>query len=211
MKHIALTLLILLACICAKAQNSYISFDKSNGGIDVTKCSIVYYDSEFEGVKIAANNLADDILDVTGVKPSINNQSADTKIIIGTLGNADIEKLVKKSKLNVTSIKGKWEAGMIAQIDAKTIAIIGADMRGTIFAVYDVSKTIGVSPWKFWADVPTQKHDYAALKLSSPVVFPSPKVKYRGIFLNDEAPCLSTWVNNTFPDEKCPSAVAGLA
>ena len=53
MKHIAITLLILLACICAKAQNSYISFDKNNGGIDVTKCSIVYYDSEFEATSVS--------------------------------------------------------------------------------------------------------------------------------------------------------------
>ena len=211
MKNLALTLLMVLGCLCATAQNSYISFDKQNGGIDETKCSIVFYDSEYDGVKIAANNLADDILDVTGVKPSVNNQSADNKIIIGTLGNAEIDKLVKKSKLNVTAIKGKWEAGMIAQIDPKTIAIIGSDMRGTIFAVYDVSKTIGVSPWRFWADVPTDKHDYVAFKLSASVVFPSPKVKYRGIFLNDEAPCLSTWVNNTFPDANCPSAVKGLA
>ncbi|MBP5501329.1 MAG: hypothetical protein J6Y24_00870 [Bacteroidales bacterium] len=37
-------------------------------------------------------------MDVTGVKPSINNQNADSKIIIGTLGNADIEKLVKKKE-----------------------------------------------------------------------------------------------------------------
>ena len=65
MKNLALTLLMVLGCLCATAQNSYISFDKQNGGIDVTKCSIVYYDSEFEGVKIAAKNLADDILDVT--------------------------------------------------------------------------------------------------------------------------------------------------
>ncbi|MCR5455003.1 MAG: glycosyl hydrolase 115 family protein, partial [Bacteroidales bacterium] len=108
-------------------------------------------------------------------------------------------------------VKGQWEAGMIAKLDDKTYAVLGADKRGTIFAIYDISRSIGVSPWKFWADVPAEKHDYAALNINNLVVFPSPKVQYRGIFLNDEAPCLSTWVKNTFPDSKCPTAVPGLA
>lgn len=205
-----LILVLALAVLCGQvAEAQYVTFNKDDGGIDVSKCGLSCPDDAPEGVKIAVKNLDDDIFDVTGKKPSLN-QNPQYNIFVGTLGTPSTDKLVKKQKINVSAINGKWEAGMIVLND-NTIYIIGADMRGTIFAVYDLSKSLGVSPWKFWADVPTQKHDYAALKLSSPVVFPSPKVKYRGIFLNDEAPCLSTWVNNTFPDEKCPSAVKGLA
>ena len=32
--------------------------------------------------------------------------------------------------------------------------IAGADRRGTIYGMYDISERIGVSPWYWWADVP---------------------------------------------------------
>ena len=202
--------MLIVACQLSMAQ--YITFDKSAGGFDLTKCSINYADDEWEGVKIAVKNLQQDIYDVTGRKPDLNNQNAEYKLIVGTIGKSKTtDALIKKQKLDVAAVKDKWEAGMIAKIDDKTFAIFGADKRGTIFAIYDISRNIGVSPWKYWADVPVVNHDYVALNVSSPVVFPSPKVKYRGIFLNDEAPCLSTWVKNTFPDSQIPTSIPELA
>ncbi len=60
-----------------------------------------------------------------------------------------------------------------------------------------MSEKIGVSPWYWWADVPVKKK-------SNLFVLPGrhtqgePKVKYRGIFINDEAPALSSWVYEKF-------------
>jgi len=211
MKRLSILIaLLIVACQLSMAQ--YITFDKSAGGFDLTKCSISYADDEWDGVKLAAQNLQEDIFKVTGKRPAINNQNADYKLIVGTIGKSkSTDALIKQHKIDVAKVSGVWEVGMIAKIDDKTVAILGADKRGTIFAIYDISRNIGVSPWYFWADVPVEKHDYAALNVSSPVVFPSPKVKYRGIFLNDEAPCLSTWVKNTFPDSQIPTSIPELA
>src|ERR1051326_4832968 len=79
----------------------------------------------------------------------------------------------------------------------RALVIAGSDKRGTIYGVYDLSEQIGVSPWYWWADVPVTPHSDLFVK---PVrrVHGSPVVKYRGIFLNDEAPALSGWTKEKF-------------
>ena len=70
-------------------------------------------------------------------------------------------------------------------------------MRGTIYGIYELSRQMGVSPWYYWADVPVRKSEKIFIK---PGKFTAgePAVKYRGIFLNDEAPALSGWSKATF-------------
>lgn len=71
--------------------------------------------------------------------------------------------------------------------------------RGTIYGIYDISEQIGVSPWYFWADVPTETNEdiYAVQgqKTQGP-----PSVQFRGLFLNDEQPGLTNWVASNWPD-----------
>ena len=74
--------------------------------------------------------------------------------------------------------------------------IAGADRRGTIFGVYDLSQRIGVSPWHWWADVPPRRH--ANLYALPGRRVEAPAVKYRGIFINDEEPALGNWARQTF-------------
>ncbi|CAK5271934.1 unnamed protein product, partial [Mycena citricolor] len=56
----------------------------------------------------------------------------------------------------------QWEAFLSQVVTVPGVGpayvIIGADKRGTIFALYDHSEQIGVSPWYWWADVPTTRH-----------------------------------------------------
>jgi len=77
------------------------------------------------------------------------------------------------------------------------LVIAGSDRRGAAFGVFEISKQIGVSPWYWWADVPVKKqaeiYVNAKMKLTD-----APKVKYRGIFINDEAPALSNWSREKF-------------
>ncbi len=56
---------------------------------------------------------------------------------------------------------------------------------------------IGVSPWYWWADVPVkeQKNLYV---LPGRHTDGEPAVKYRGIFINDEAPAFSGWAKEKF-------------
>lgn len=69
--------------------------------------------------------------------------------------------------------------------------IAGSDKRGTIYGIYDLSEKIGVSPWYYWADAPVVKNKNIFIRKGR-YVQESPKVKYRGIFLNDEWPSLGS-------------------
>lgn len=77
------------------------------------------------------------------------------------------------------------------------MVIIGSDRRGTIYGIYELSEQIGVSPWYWWADVPIRKQQNVYVKPGQ-YTDGEPAVTYRGIFLNDEAPCLTGWVKQTY-------------
>ncbi|KAJ2897419.1 uncharacterized protein MKZ38_004681 [Zalerion maritima] len=129
-----------------------------------------------------------------------------TLIIVGTIGSSSIiDALIEDDKIDVTEIDGKWESFVSTVVKhpiegcSKALVIAGSDPRGTIFGIYDISEQIGVSPWYFWADVPTktQKNLYVCKKSK---VQGEPTVKYRGFFLNDEQPALTNWVANNWED-----------
>jgi hypothetical protein len=162
---------------------------------------------DYPGVLRSLKNLQTDINAVTGIRPEliIDTVPAGTEIVIaGTLGKSPVlDKLVQDKKLDVVGITGKWETFLIQVIEKplpgvdKALVIAGSDKRGTIFGIYDLAAKIGVSPWAWWADVPVRKQ-------SSLYVNPDrytagePAVKYRGIFINDEAPNLSGLVLEKF-------------
>lgn len=54
-----------------------------------------------------------------------------------------------------------------------------------------------MSPWYYWADVPVRKQEHLYIKRGI-YTDGEPSVKYRGIFLNDEAPALTGWANENF-------------
>ncbi len=165
--------------------------------------AILVDSTDFKGVLRVVYDLQTDIERVTDRKTNVLYELPKQKkvIIVGTLGqNKWIDALVKQNKIDVKDLKGRWE--MFVQQTIKNpfpnieeaLVIIGSDKRGTIYGVYDISEQMGVSPWHFWADVPSQKHQEVYI-LNGRYSNGEPKVKYRGIFLNDEAPCLSGWTN----------------
>jgi hypothetical protein len=77
------------------------------------------------------------------------------------------------------------------------LVIAGSDKRGTIYGIYDLSEQMGVSPWYWWADVPVAKKENVFV-MPGTFTKGEPAVKYRGIFINDEAPCLTGWVKHTY-------------
>jgi GH35 family endo-1,4-beta-xylanase len=148
-------------------------------------------------VRKAAQWLQEDIERVTGVKPSILDtmpRGNNPLIIIGSYDSSHT--IRNRFAHNLSLSSGKWEAYTRAQI-ASYYIIAGSDRRGTAYGVLDLSRQIGVSPWYYWADVPTAHKDELWLPRNS-VVSSSPSVKYRGFFINDEAPALSGWVHEKF-------------
>ena len=171
------------------------------------KSSPLFIDSnDFPGVIRALKDLQSDIDKVTNHKPEIvyDKLPANKQIVIvGTYGkNSIIDQLVKSKKIDIKEIVGKWEAYTIQTVEKpfpgidRALVIVGNDKRGTIFGIYDLSQQIGVSPWYFWADVPVPHKKALYVK---PIKYTqSPSVKYRGIFINDEAPALSNWIKEKY-------------
>jgi hypothetical protein len=118
-------------------------------------------------------------------------------ICVGTIGKSRlIDGLVKQKKLDVSKVKGQWESFVIDVVDGRLV-VAGSDKRGTIYGIYEISQRIGVSPWYWWADVPVQHQD-EVYWTDGRFVQPSPKVKYRGIFINDEWPSFGGWATEHF-------------
>src|SRR5271170_7072277 len=168
----------------------------------------IYVDAnDYPGVVRAVSDLQADLQRVTNCAPQIihdGNALGAEVILIGTLGKSEvIDRLVRQHVLDVSSIAGKWESFLVQVVQrpmegvVSALVIVGSDKRGTIYGIYDLSEQIGVSPWYWWADVPVPHHDALFVKPGRYIQGP-PGVKYRGIFLNDEAPSLTGWVKEKY-------------
>ena len=189
-----------------KEVNGFVSFNLGGQAFELAGegkvAPILLYQDELPGVVRAVNYFKNDLKMVTGADPEVlfNDISKGTSpVIIGTLGkSALIERLVENKKIDVSDIKGKWEASLTQVVDNpfpgvdRALVIAGSDKRGTIYGIFELSRQIGVSPWYWWADVPVDKHANISIKKGR-YVLGEPKVKYRGIFLNDEEPALGRW------------------
>ncbi|AOW19060.1 glycosyl hydrolase [Polaribacter vadi] len=207
------SLLFLVSCnsnslINLQKQKSYIQTSSGFAIVNNNEATAIYLsDNDYKGVKKIAQKFQEDIERVTNIKPSIiSNEipSNGTAIIVGTIGNSNlIDQLIEEKKLEVSLVKGKWETFLIQTIKnpfegvEEALVIVGSDKRGTIYGMFDVSYEIGVSPHHFWADVPSKKKENVFITRGS-YTKGSPKVKYRGIFINDEAPALSGWAFEKF-------------
>lgn len=139
--------------------------------------------------------------------------AANTLIIVGTIGRSKIiDDLIDDDKIDVSDIEGEWEAFVTKVVENpfegcdEALVIAGSMPRGTIFGIYDISEQIGVSPWYFWADVPVKPNDNIYVERQQKTQGP-PSVNYRGIFLNDEQPGLTSWVSENFDDNEWNDSV----
>ena len=189
--------ILLLAATTCRAAAGFVDFN--NGDFQLNKDNqtvIGIADNEQRGVLRAAKNLCTDIKAVCGAEVILGNESSAT-IVAGTLGSSKIiDEMAKKRFFDAKSLKGKNEMYVITATD-KQLIIAGSDRRGTIYGIYELSRQLGVSPWYYWADVPIEHHQSVFIKKGT-YTDGEPAVRYRGIFLNDEAPCLTSWVKNTF-------------
>ena len=196
MKRLTLSLLIVLLTFTgARAAEGIISFRPSDGAVRLDQLSVgVDGRREYAGVKRAVTDLCADFGRVTG-RPLSWSAGGRPGILVGTVGHSDdIDRMVKRGLL--TKLKGCREKFIIKTVDGQVV-VAGSDKRGTIYGVYELSRQMGVSPWYWWADAPVARHDQVWL-LPGEHTDGEPAVRWRGLFLNDEAPCLTGWVKNTF-------------
>jgi len=208
-----LTLLICLSLalrLSAASGECMVSDAASAGSLalagDGTAAPIWVSSDDYWGVARAAGDLQADVERVTGIKPELSSSAGipgRMAVIVGTLGHsAQIDAIAKAGKIDASLLEGRWESFLLKVVDdplpgvKRALVIAGSDKRGTIYGIYTLSKQIGVSPWYWYADVPTAHKD--ALFVSGSLYDDGPTVKYRGIFINDEAPAFSGWAQEKF-------------
>ena len=205
-KKIFFVSMALLSSLGMSAADQFVSFQKGDLLINRDNKVEIYMDAnDCKGVSYAANALVKDIIKVSGSKAVLTSDAGlkdkDTAgkptILVGTIGHsAAIDQLIRQKRINGNLLKGKREKFIITVVDGQLV-IAGSDRRGTIYGIYELSQQMGVSPWYDWADVPIAHHDSIFVNKGI-YTDGEPAVRYRGIFLNDEAPCLTSWVKNTY-------------
>lgn len=215
-KKIFFVSMALLSSLGMSAADQFVSFQKGDLLINRDNKVEIYMDAnDCKGVSYAANALVKDIIKVSGSKAVLTsdaglkdknttrkdaadkNAAGKPTILVGTIGHsAAIDQLIRQKRISGNLLKGKREKFIITVVDGQLV-IAGSDRRGTIYGIYELSQQMGVSPWYDWADVPVVHHDSIFVN-KGVYTDGEPAVRYRGIFLNDEAPCLTSWVKNTY-------------
>lgn len=202
---------ILLTALIVFSSNSYPSIARQQGSFVVsspqTAAQLVLNEQEEQLVYIAAELVATDVFTISGKRPeltSVGNSKYQLKV--GTLGvSKDFDQECSKAGIDTGSLRGEWETYVIKSVPAgdqgnHLLYIVGSQPRGTAYGLMELSRMIGVSPWSWWADVSPEKKESIELP-SDLFVRDRPKVKYRGIFLNDEDWGLQPWAAKTFEPE----------
>ena len=212
MKHLKLFLSLVLLLVCGSAMakdhtgitSSQLSADRFTLIEKAKPAKILIADTDMKGIRIAAEALQKDFARVCGTEAELLTAAPNGKCIIaGSLQSKFIQQIVKAGKLDANELKGKVEKYLMTVIENplpgvdEALVIAGSDMRGTIYGIYELSEQMGVNPWYDWMDVPTLHQENLSLAKGT-YTAGEPAVRYRGLFLNDEAPCLTTWVKNTF-------------
>ncbi len=198
----------LLSSFSVQAAQQFVHFYQGDVLLNPSNRVEIYMDAnDCKGVSYAVQALIKDFRQVSGCQATLTSQSGSTHgknsqpgILVGTLGHsAAIDQLVRQKRIDARQLQGKREKFIITLVDQQLV-IAGSDRRGTIYGIYELSQQMGVSPWYDWADVPVEHHDSIFVNRGI-YTDGEPAVRYRGIFLNDEAPCLTSWVKNTYGTE----------
>ncbi|WP_198661746.1 glycosyl hydrolase 115 family protein [Lewinella sp. IMCC34183] len=149
----------------------------------------------------AAEDLATDLEQLSGQSIVLRTTGAYDParpgIYIGLAGGA----LVRSFPVTPTAeLPTGWEAFALREANG-SLLVTGSDVRGTVYGIFDLAERLGISPWKWWADVAVTPRDRAILELPAEGISEAPGVRYRGIFLNDEDWGLQPWAAATFEPE----------
>ena len=183
-----LCVVMLAAAPGAQAADQFIDFERGDWQLNKDGRVSIYVSSQEErGVMRAARDLKADLERVCGATVSFADKAQDATVVVGTAG------CLKSSQ---QQLKGKVEMYLLDAKDHR-LTIVGSDRRGAIYGIYELSRQLGVSPWYWWADAPIERHASVYVK-NGTYTDGEPAVRWRGLFLNDEAPCLTSWVKNTY-------------
>lgn len=155
-----------------------------NGSVSILEAA-----NEAGPIQLAADDLASDFQKVFGRRPPVirqRGQTGPTTILIGEASEIPASMrpagLTAPESFSISVRKVDWHGR-----PTNVILLAGADMRGTIFAVYQFSEEyLGIDPMYYWTDNAPVRRTSIELSASLNRDFASPVFKYRGLFINDE-------------------------
>ena len=201
--------------------------------VDTLREEVSYGDGhEYCGLKIIADTFAEDVGLVTGNSANVVTSASEMSgnvIIAGTVGHNDvIDTLAAKGVIDISGLykngELKWDCYQMQFVDGsilsglgyqginKALVITGSNKRGAMYGLFNISEHIGVSAWVYMADALPQQYqavylDESFLEFNNNGMYLAnePSVKYRGFFINDEAPSFTGWAGTAFGgvNEKC--------
>jgi hypothetical protein len=190
---VACVLLILAAASTALAQRSNV------GPVITIDASVTIVESaqESEPVRRATEDLVSDFVKVFGQAPRRANglkEAGPVSILIAENANlpAGVQCAtaagVESFAFSIVNLPGRGKSKRMA------VCLTGADMRGTIYSIYQFSQTVlGVDPMYLWTDKQPEKRTVITLPADFTRIFPKPVFRYRGFFPNDED-LLTGWI-----------------
>ena len=145
-------------------EEKFVSFSGAPGLLSLVGLPIVVDKSDFPGIHIAAQNLAEDFARVTkGVSSQVQSiadeqdgfySEAVDCIVVGSIERSLLlQRLAMNGKVDLSNILGKWESFTITVVNEpikgchRALVIAGSDKRGAIFGIYSLSEQFGVSPY----------------------------------------------------------------
>jgi Ni/Co efflux regulator RcnB len=184
----ALSILLLASGPAAAAQTPKVTI---TGTVTIVESA-----QESAPVRRATQDLQNDFKKVFGQAPTlVSSLDKAGPVAILIAQNPNLPEGIKCATATDTeafafSITG---AG-VGPTHQRVVCLTGADMRGTIFAIYEFSeKYLGVDPMYLWTDKQPEKRTAITLPKDFAHNYPSPVFKYRGFFPNDED-LLTGWI-----------------
>ncbi|WP_347840310.1 glycosyl hydrolase 115 family protein [uncultured Draconibacterium sp.] len=195
--RISILMISFLTLIACKLQTNKDVFVITND----TAFTIFIGEDSAPLVQWAAKDLAQAISDILGTEiqlQSTQEYAPDKEGIF--IGEAGTKLATNFAENNSSKLTGKWE-NFIIEPRGQNLIIAGSDIRGTVFGIFELQEKMGISPWKWWADVRPVKKEKITIDLYSAGKPQGPSVQFRGIFLNDEDWGLQPWAAQTFEPE----------
>ncbi len=160
-------------------------------------------------VRIATDMFVSDMKLTTGMSAE-QGANSNSQILIYQMDGAkkSVVKKLRKLGIDTDELLRKMDAFCVAVRNGKIYAI-GNNGRGTAYALLELSRMAGVSPWVWWGDnVPERKEQLSIKEGFTSMQCPS--VERRGIFINDEDWSTLVWSHRSFePSDYKTGAVKG--
>ena len=190
-----MTSLVAVFALLAPASDSWASPKSQPITLD-SSVTIVESAQEPGPVRRATEDLLSDLTKVFGQRPALANQLEDS----GPIAILIAEHSKVHPGINCATPNGPESfAFSVLRVPGsqplkRIVCLTGADMRGTIYAIYQFSQTyLGVDPMYLWTDKQPERRTSIELPTDFTHVYPSPAFRYRGFFPNDED-LLTGWI-----------------